>query len=71
VAGTSRVYVQSLSVRETWVPLDASYSLRWVECLAGAEPVLYKDGKRVTGAWSLNLNVSVPEDTSGASANTA
>lgn len=41
------------------------YGLRWVE---KGPPALYRDGRRVTQAWDIELNVSVPEDHMGASA---
>lgn len=49
--------------------LDASWSLRFVngpdrehDEIVAPEPVLYKDGKRVTKSWSLKLDCRVPAD---------
>lgn len=44
------------------------FALRWY---FDGKPTLYFDGKRVTNSWRLCLDVSVPKDVEGTSANTA
>ena len=51
--------------------LSASWALRWVETNCGqAEPVLYRDGRRVTRPWTLELSVEHPADRFGGNGNT-
>lgn len=51
--------------------LTARYSLRWVDTAEGvADPVLYRDGRRVVQAWSLRLQVTRSADPHGGNANT-
>jgi hypothetical protein len=50
---------------------DAAWALRWVDRESGvAEPVLYRDGKRVTRQWSLEATIDHPADAHGGNANT-
>ena len=54
------------------VALGADHVLRWVDEAEGAaQAVLYQGGKRVTDAWSLNLDIRHPGDPRGGNANTA
>ena len=51
--------------------LSAAWALRWVETDAGqSEPVLYRDGRRVTRPWALELRVDHPADRFGSNGNT-
>ena len=54
------------------IALSAEHTLRWVDEAEGAaQAVLYQAGKRVTDAWSLNLDIRHPGDPHGGNANTA
>ncbi len=49
----------------------ARFALRFVNNTDGsARAVLYRDGKRVTKAWALKLDVTTEADQSGGNANT-
>lgn len=63
--------MQILKIEEIEVVLDSTFSMRWVETVNGpAIPTLYKNGKRVTKKWSLQINHNEPEDPYGGNANT-
>jgi hypothetical protein len=52
--------------------LSEEYSLRFVESEKGpAYPVLYKEGRRVTKGWLLEMSHECPPDSHGGNANTA
>jgi hypothetical protein len=54
------------------VPVEdlGRYTVRFVEGRPPAPhaPALYRDGRRVTEAWSLSLDVTAPADEKGAGA---
>lgn len=53
------------------VVLNAQMAIRWVDTANGQSyPVLYKNGKRVVEAWSIELNHNSPPDPFGGNANT-
>lgn len=66
-------WTQELAIEgEAVPPADLwRYSLRWVQRGDRSLPVLYRDGRRITRAWRLGLDVDVPADPSGGNANTA
>jgi hypothetical protein len=50
---------------------SSRWAIRWVDKQSGpAEPVLYRDGKRVTKAWCLDLHIEHAADEFGGNANT-
>jgi FkbM family methyltransferase len=52
-------------------PLGANDVLRWQARPGGlVQPVLYRDGRRVTRSWRLELTVEAPADPCGGNANT-
>ncbi len=53
------------------VPFDYTLALRWYNTPEGKSiPVLYRNGKRVTKAWTLVYSAVSKEDKEGANANT-
>jgi hypothetical protein len=49
----------------------SAWAVRWVDREDGpADAVLYRDGRRVTRAWSLELRIDQPADRDGGNANT-
>lgn len=51
--------------------IDHTLALRWHEDKDGkAVPALYRNGKRVTKAWSIVLSYDVKADVEGSNANT-
>lgn len=52
-------------------PIDHTFALRWHMSPEGKSiPVLYKNGKRVTKAWTLVYSCVSAEDVNGSNANT-
>ena len=69
---TVPVVATQLLLEDQPVPLGPEYSLRWVSEPGGtAQPILYFQGKRVTGVWDLNLAFRSRADPHGGNANTA
>ncbi len=51
--------------------LSSQFVIRWVDIVEGKSiPVLYRNGKRVVKAWSLNYSCYSKEDLDGGNANT-
>lgn len=65
---TSRM---SLTIDGQDVPLTAAFALRFVD-VPGEEPTaeLYRNGRRVTKAWTLELRLDHAADAAGGNANT-
>lgn len=60
-----------LVIDETATQLDSSFAIRFVEVAgSGPQPVLFRNGKRVTRAWALDMSVECPVDPHGGNANT-
>jgi hypothetical protein len=53
------------------VPPGAAWSLRWVDREGGPpEAALYRDGRRLTSPWRLEVQIDHPGDPYGGNANT-
>lgn len=71
VEGRARKFLQELSVEGAPCPDLWRYSLRWVLEGERSVPVLYREGRRVTGAWRVFMDVDRDADPRGGNANTA
>jgi hypothetical protein len=47
------------------------YAIRWTAADPLPVPSLYRDGKRVTDAWTVHIDIVMPADPAGGNANTA
>lgn len=52
-------------------PLSAEYSVAFYHPEGGLAPTLYRKGRRVTKAWTLELKVDEPADPWGGNGNTS
>lgn len=63
---------KTLTIDGEAIILDSRYSLRWVDRPGDtAQPILYRDGKRVVGHVFLCLRFEQAADAHGGNANTA
>jgi hypothetical protein len=68
----TRTFKNMLAVADSEVAPEEFhlYAIRFVQSVNGPRPVLYREGKRVTQAWRIELSAEVPEDQLGKNANT-